>query len=110
MEELSKIIKCACKSPHECCDDCLYCKTNYEFILETPIPLECGHCICQNCEIKIASNKDLKCIFCNSSIKKEKNLQKVFEAMFNSCNKINLQINNEKLQKKIRDIEGNKRK
>ena len=110
MDQLLEKIKCAC--PHDCSDDCLYCTTKYEFILETPVPLKCGHCICQNCELKTESKKELKCIFCKSKssdniVQKENNVPKAFDDILNSLIEISMEVNNQKLQEKLKEIGGN---
>ena len=61
MEEINEN-KCAC--PHECTKvNCFFCKAEYNFIVEEPITLKCGHKVCSLCETRILGTQ-LKCDVC----------------------------------------------
>jgi hypothetical protein len=110
MEKMQELIKCAC--PHECSEKCVFCKANYEFILNKPIQSKCGHCICQLCCSKLKERKDLKCIFCKSrnrevSIEIETSTaQQAFNDTFNAITEMSHDSCIKKLQSTLTFIEG----
>ena len=61
---------CAC--PHECSEPepCMFCNINYDFIINRPIELKCGHSICQYCDVTIDSKKELNCEHCKKRNRK----------------------------------------
>ena len=105
---MDKLIKCAC--PHECSDDCSLCKTKYNFILNTPIKLKCGHCICSQCDSKLNEKDNLKCEFCklknrNEPIVKDTKQQPAFEDVFNDILEANFVPCLENLRSTLSTIE-----
>lgn len=83
MEELK------CAFPHPCTSkDCFYCKANYDFIVEKPITLKCGHKICTQCDLSMSNKMSYLCALCarnkqKITIEKQDIKNPTLERMFN---------------------------
>jgi hypothetical protein len=64
-EHILQSIECAIS--HKCCKGttkCAECDIGYKFIACAPVPIQCGHHICKQCEAKTREASVIGCKFC----------------------------------------------
>ena len=109
MEEINEN-KCAC--PHECANvDCFICKAEYDFIVEEPNALKCGHKVCKLCETRILGTQ-LKCAVCaltdeENIMVKDDVIHPVIRRHFDKFIKNSLETCFANLKEKMNNMHGN---
>lgn len=101
--------KCAC--PHQCSQECFFCKANYDFIVEEPITSKaCGHFICKQCVAKIKDNPQ-NCAVCSKEnrsniMEKIDGSNPTIERFFKISIEKNVEEHLKQLKDKMKSMEG----